>query len=795
MDARALDVFEEALERPEGERLEWLRRAHSEDPELVAEVERLLRRDTGAAAVMPTAFAHAEPLEEAPETPERVGAYRVGALIGEGGMGAVHRAERDDGLFDHVAAVKLLRSARLGGREAELFAAERRTLARLNHPHIARLLDGGVTPEGAPYILMDYVEGEDIAAYVTARDPGPRELVGLLQQVCEAVAYAHRALVAHGDLKPANVLVTSDGQARLLDFGVARMLDLAGEAAGAAPLTGAYASPERRAGEPPTAADDIHGLGLTARELLTRRGPTLGEDRPSRPLDGDLDAVLGKATAEDPARRYGSVEALADDLARWRDKRPVAARGRGGTYVASRFVARRPALVAASALAVAALAVTAVISTALYLRAEREHLQAERRFADARWMANYLLFDIYDRLDRAPRTLAVRRDLAATGQGYLDRLVADPRAPVGVKVEAVQGLVRLATVQGGGRGRNLGQVEQARANLERAASLADQLAADYPERADVALALAAAHIEQAVLVIEREGRAADAERALTVARRALDRALRAAAPDLPALRKAEVQWALRISSLRQWQGRYPEAVANARAALAAIARLPPPLVNSPEARLLEADAYDLMAEATYYAGGEAGAVAPYRRQLEILEALSRERPDDPVAGRALSRAGWALGTTLLSLNRAAEALPLLEAADRRAQALVAFDPEDEQARRTFAIVRQARAQALALLRRYDEALPLLVARADELREALRLHPSFQIERDYAIALASVADAHADARRAGPACRAYADAMQVWDDLRRKKQLTRLDQDYAIRLIRERTRTLCPTVSG
>lgn len=795
MSARALEVFEEALEQPEDQRAAWLKRTYGAEPEVVAEVERLLTRDAGAAAVLPTQMAPARPFEEPAEPPARVGAYRVGARLGEGGMGAVYRAERDDGLFEHLAAVKLLRSARLDGREAELFAGERRTLARLNHPHIARLLDGGVTPEGAPYILMDYVEGEDIGAYVEARDLVPREVAALLLQVCEAVAYAHRSLVAHGDLKPANVLVTGDGQARLLDFGVARMLDLAGDSAAAAPLTSAYASPERRAGEPPTAADDIYALGLMARELLTRRGPSLGDDRAARSLDADLTAVLDKATAADPARRYGSVEALADDLARWRDKRPVAARGRAASYVAERFVRRRPALVAASALAVAALAATSVISTALYFRAEREHRQAERRFADARRMANYLLFDVYDRLDRAPRTLAVRRDLAATGQGYLDRLTADPRAPVGVRVEAVQGLVRLAGVQGGGRGRNLGQIEQARKNLERAVSMADTLAADYPEQPDVALAQAGAHVEQAMLVTEREGEPAEAEHSLLAAKRALDRVAKSGVTDPSALHKAQAQWAMQMSNLRQWQGRYKEGIAYGRAALAAVEALPPASRHSPETRLIEAKAYDLMAEATFYAGDEAGSVAPYRRQFGILTRLASERAGDPVATRAVSRAGWALGTTLLSLNRTKEALPLLEEADRQAESLVVFDPEDEQARRTLMIVRHARAQALAGLGRYDEALPLLRARADGLRKSLKLHPSFQAERDYALSLASLADVYADAKRPREACGFYADAMRIWNDLRRAKRLTRLDQDYSIRLIRERAKTLCPNLGA
>ena len=248
--ARALDVLEAALDQPTRERDRWLEREHGGDAPLVAQVRRLVARDAAASQALPTQPAEPAPPEDEPPPPERVGAYRLTAPLGRGGMGVVYRAERDDGLFEHVAAAKLIGRERLDGRLAERFDTERRALARLNHPSIARLLDGGMTADGRPYLLMDLVEGRPITEAVVEGDLPPRAVVALVLQVCAATAAAHGKLVAHGDIKPSNVLVTAEGEVKLLDFGVARLIE-AEEGIEAAPLTAAYASPQRRGGGPP----------------------------------------------------------------------------------------------------------------------------------------------------------------------------------------------------------------------------------------------------------------------------------------------------------------------------------------------------------------------------------------------------------------------------------------------------------------------------------------------------------------------------------------------------------------
>ena len=349
----------------------------------------------------------------------RVGPYAVGALVGEGGMGRVYRAHRADGAFDATVALKVVRhSLTLAGADvAARLRRERDLLAALDHPGIARLLDGGETPDGVPYLVTEFVDGPPLTDYCEARALGVRQRVGLVAEVARAVDHAHRRFVVHRDLKPSNVLVAErDGRARpvVLDFGIAKLLDAADDATGAFPLTRtgmrlltpAYAAPELY--EPAatvTTAADVYGLGALLYEVLTGHrphddAPTGGPARtePTRPsrivvggapapaapsaLRGDLDVICLKALHPDPARRYGSAAALADDLARYLGGQPVEARPDSAAYVFGRFVRRHRAPVAAAAVALVALVAGLGVSLAA-LTSERE-ARAETERAAAR---------------------------------------------------------------------------------------------------------------------------------------------------------------------------------------------------------------------------------------------------------------------------------------------------------------------------------------------------------------------------------------------------------------------------
>ncbi|HSN34069.1 MAG TPA: serine/threonine-protein kinase, partial [Ideonella sp.] len=377
-------LLDDALDQPVGERAAWLAALPAEHERLKPRLRSLLAHADGGIDAPATGHAgggfgtlpRLAPSEQASADeaalPPDAGPYRATRLLGEGGMGRVWLAERTDMLHGRPVALKLPHAFSRHPRLAERMAQEREILAVLDHPNIARIYDAGVTADGQPYLALEYVEGERIDAYAKRLRLGVRERVALFLQVTAAVAHAHARLVVHRDLKPGNILVTGEGQVRLLDFGIAKLI--AANADGApleltAPaqraLTPQYAAPEQILGQPIGTAADIYSLGVVLYELLTGELPykprrasaaaleeTIVSAEPPRPsqrtadararraLQGDLDTVLLKALKKDPAERYATVQALADDLANWLADRPVKARPDSTWYHARKFVRR-----------------------------------------------------------------------------------------------------------------------------------------------------------------------------------------------------------------------------------------------------------------------------------------------------------------------------------------------------------------------------------------------------------------------------------------------------------------------
>ncbi|MEM8934466.1 MAG: serine/threonine-protein kinase [Acidobacteriota bacterium] len=296
--------------------------------------------------------------------PDRIGRYRLTQRLGEGGTGTVYRAEPVAG--GDPVAIKILRHGPWSPQAGRRFAAERHMLARLDHPFVARLLDGGTTPNGSPYLVMELVDGEPIDVYCARHQLTIEQRIRLFMPVCAAVHEAHRNLIVHRDLKPSNILVTHGGVPKLLDFGIAKLLEPGAESMTGSqiPMTPRYASPEQLAGGPVTTVSDVYSLGLLLHELLTGRRlfeeadtpaavleHRVREVRPDRPslvappelqrrLRGDLDRIVGMALAEEPERRYASAAQLAEDLERHLERRPVRAQPDTLLYRLSRFVRR-----------------------------------------------------------------------------------------------------------------------------------------------------------------------------------------------------------------------------------------------------------------------------------------------------------------------------------------------------------------------------------------------------------------------------------------------------------------------
>lgn len=361
-------IFAAALALPAEARAEYVAEASGSDRTLQAEVHALLEAaeasdalfgedDQVRARLLMRAFTREAPLEPG----RQVGAYRILAPLGVGGMGAVYLAERADGQFEQRVAVKLVNTPLVRGAEmVERFLRERQILARLEHPNIARLLDGGVTEDGWPYLVMEYVDGVPLTAFCEERKLPVDRRIRLLQDVGRAVQYAHRNLVVHRDLKPSNILVTPDGMPKLLDFGIAKLLEEGHDGeltlAGGGMMTPGYAAPEQLRSEPVTTAADVYALGVLLVKLLTGHKPDGDTDIPSGRLPVDLDRISRMALRDEPERRYESAQAFVDDLERYRECRPVTARPDTLGYKTRRFVARNRALVAAAVLVALAMA-------------------------------------------------------------------------------------------------------------------------------------------------------------------------------------------------------------------------------------------------------------------------------------------------------------------------------------------------------------------------------------------------------------------------------------------------------
>ncbi len=496
--AEALRLLSLALDRPAPEREAWLEAECGDRPALHAAVLKLLEAERDSTGFLESPPGRARSIDR---SGERLGAFEIVEEIALGGMSAVFRGRRIDGAYDQQVAIKLFDAHALSDDGRTRFQTERRILALLDHPGIARIIDGGATADGTPYLVMEWVEGEPISRYCSRHKLGVPERLQLVAQVCEALAMAHRQGIAHRDIKPGNVLVDARGQPRLIDFGIAKVLDgssvemeLPETRIGQSLMTPEYASPEQIAGRPVNTSTDVYSMGVLLYELLTGSRPHqlaglslvemerlvlgtvpvdpsrrvlqrrvrppegLGEPGPlGRRLRGDLDRIVMTAMRLEPEQRYATIEAFADDLERYLSGKPVAARGASKLYRASRFVARHRTGVAATVAAFLLLA--AASGVALYqaseARAQRDLAESEaRRAVSARDFLVEMIkrADPFENTDTPSLAGALKQalpdlDTRFSGQPELE---ADLRYAIGYALQ------------------NLGEVVPARAQLVRA---------------------------------------------------------------------------------------------------------------------------------------------------------------------------------------------------------------------------------------------------------------------------------------------------------------------------------------
>jgi hypothetical protein len=511
-------LFEQALGVPDLERDTFLAGACAGDADLHREVGELLAvapRD--GSSLREAVIAEARRLvgdAVATQIGRRIGPFRVLGLLGQGGMGAVYVAQREDAEFHQRVAIKLLSHA-LGAPEAVArFRDERQILAALEHANIVRLLDGGRTEDGLPYLVMEHIEGTTITQYARDRDLSVRARLALVREVCGALQYAHQNLVVHRDIKPSNILVDRDGVPKLLDFGIAKLLAPAPgferEArtrTGSRLFTPEYASPEQARGDAVSTATDVYSVGAVLYELVTGVPPhrssggalealrVICEVDPPRPssvapaarrreLAGDIDNIILKALHKEPAQRYASMEQLSDDLRRYLEGRPVTARTATVGYHARKFIRRNRVAAIAAGLAVATLIAGTGISLWQARRADDEAVQAQREKANAIDAAAHARTET-EHAQKAEAQIQAQLDQIRAEQSARSRAEAEARAK-GNEAELSREQLQVALAQAR-EGKRLAEQESARAReaeaRAEAAARAEKVAAQAEKAA------------------------------------------------------------------------------------------------------------------------------------------------------------------------------------------------------------------------------------------------------------------------------------------------------------------------
>jgi non-specific serine/threonine protein kinase/serine/threonine-protein kinase len=720
------------------ERAAYLDEVFLGDPSLRSELESLLCSHEQATSnfLRDPAVAVLAPLFVPPaavQSGRRIGAYQILGEIGRGGMGEVYRAVRADGAFDRQVAIKMVR----GGFDTyfigERFRNERQILAGLDHPNIARLLDGGATDDGIPYIVMELVEGTPIDAHCDQHSLNIARRLELFRSVCSAVHYAHQHLVIHRDLKPGNILVTPDGVPKLLDFGIAKIVSPSAgvETTLMHALTPEYASPEQVRGQPVSTASDVYSLGVVLYQLLTGCSPYGGfsqsapglaraicEVEPQRPstavlrrgekpegsaasdlacatregsiqkwqrrLRGDLDNIVLKAMRKEPERRYASAEQFGEDIRRHLQGLPVIARQDSWSYRAGKFVRRHKAIVAATVVVILTLAVGMTITL-------HEKRIAERRFHDVRKLANSLIFEIDSSIADVPGSTAARKLLVGRALEYLDSLSREASGDPSLQTELATAYERVGDVLGYPYAPNLGDHVGALESYHKALLIRESLPTSLASDPKLQAQLSGTYFRIAN-VLELTG---DLNGALASLRKTLPITEKLAAGNSnPELADHFGGSHYFIAGLLVKTGDMSGALENYRqAASIREASLQSNPSSVPLRTHLAAD-YAGMATCMRSSGELVQATAMQTKSIEILRQLSRVVPNSASMQEYLGEALTRLGHLQLDQGKLAESLASQHEAHAIFQGLLAADSSNSLARSNFAFTDNAIAEVL-----------------------------------------------------------------------------------------------------
>jgi non-specific serine/threonine protein kinase/serine/threonine-protein kinase len=792
------------------------------DAALRSEVEHLLRSHAAADAFLETPAAAGLRLADhvaADGAPAEsvaaayIGPYRIEREIGSGGMGTVYVGRRDDDGLDRAVALKVVRRGMDSEHVLGRFATERKILAGLEHPGIARLYDSGTTDDGRPYFVMEYVAGHSLLTYCEAHALAIDARLRLFQRVCAAVQYAHQNLVVHRDLKPSNILVTEAGEPRLLDFGIAKVLapdaDDAAEPTMAAVrlMTPEYASPEQVRGERVTTASDVYSLGAILYEVLSGQRPyrlrsraqpdverAVLEEDPDAPsasvkpegagvgglppgrlrdrLRGDLDAIVLKALEKDPQRRYATAAELADDIGRHLEGRPVRAQSDSAAYRAAKFVLRHKLPVAAAAIAVISLVagLAAALWQARVARAERA--RAEQRFADVRALANSLAFEVHDAIQFLPGTTAARQLIVKRALEYVDRLAAENPRDLDLRRELAAAYYRLGDVQGNPIRPNLGDLEGALASYQKALALMEGVTsedgnnpADIGRIGDIEFGIGA--------LLRVRGDLAGARAAFTRAVERLEPLADGPSPpgDASGRLVASYQRLAEIANFSRKPNQALDVLSKALPHAEAMARRAP---ADAIARLNLSQIYREESDALQLLRMYPEALARIRASRAILESLIAEQPMNTQFTMGLLFALFGEGVLLEQTKDMSSAIAAYTTQLAAARQMTARDPNDRSGVFGVAVALRALGAAISRDGRPDQGLTLLEEGRSLLLTVLANDPANGFVLDNLGSMTgAIGEARlrsADAARRARACDTFTEARRYWATLESRNAL-------------------------
>jgi serine/threonine protein kinase len=740
---RIKGVLGAALELNPADRISYLDQQCAGDDSLRREIDTLLESEQqagpqflGGASLVDLA-ANLIPEEGNPWIGRRVGAYQIVELIGAGGMGEVYRAFRADDQYRKEVALKIIRAGQDSGSVITRFKNERQILAGLEHPNIARMLDGGTTDEGVPYLVMELIQGQPITEYSDHNKLTIPERLRLFSKVCDAVQYAHQRLIIHRDIKPGNILVTTDGTPKLLDFGIAKILDVgsAGDFTDSTVtafriLTPRYGSPEQILGESMTTASDVYSLGVVLYELLAGRSPyrlnstssqelvqaicTTEAQKPSiavcrvdftknsasrlltrdelsalrssspeklrRHLNGDLDNILLMALQKDPARRYRSVEQLQEDIRRHLENVPIVARNDNTWYRASKFVSRHKAGVTFSAAITLALLAGLAITLHEANIARRERARAEVRFNDVRKLANSLMFEIHDSIRDLAGATPARKLIVNRALEYLDSLSREATGDMALQRELAAAYDRVGDLMGYSGAANLGDSTGALHSYKKALAIREIAAKTNPDDTSIQSDLLSDYFRLSFVLLD----AGDYPGALKVLQAGLPVAQKLVASQADPKYKdylAGIYW--QTGSIQNQAGDFPSAAnsfrmaASIREPIARAEDSPPPF------RTHLAGDYIGLATALQRTGHVDLALDASEKGVAILEKLSHLDPNNATLREYLAEAYNLSAPLTEATGEIDQSLEYYRAANRIFADLQAKDPTNSLARANF----------------------------------------------------------------------------------------------------------------